>query len=79
VLVDLVLGGWATPAPEQALAANLDIIADRVFGLPGFHSSIGNNDGPSAQSPAGLTGVTLDTSGLLYVAEWYNRRVLEYD
>ncbi len=56
-----------------------DTIADRVFGQPNFTSSEANNGGVSASSLNLPTGIALDTAGNLYVADYSNNRVLEYD
>ena len=57
-----------------------DTIADRVFGQPDFTSNAAeNNGGVSASSLSLPTGVALDAVGNLYVADYQNNRVLEYD
>jgi sugar lactone lactonase YvrE len=53
--------------------------ADRVFGQPNFGTSTPNNGGVSASSLQGVAGITLDSGGNLFVADYYNHRVLEYD
>src|SRR5208282_6053886 len=55
--------------------------ADLVIGQPDFHSTACNNGAPS---PTGSTlcypyGITVDASGNLYVADYDNSRVLEYN
>jgi hypothetical protein len=53
--------------------------ATRVYGQGGsFSSNTGNNGGISATSLNQPNGVALDSSGNLYVADWYNNRVLSY-
>jgi sugar lactone lactonase YvrE len=53
--------------------------ATRVYGQAGsFSTAIGNNGGVSARSLAGPTGVSLDSHGNLYVADYVNNRVLYY-
>ena len=52
--------------------------ADRVYGQPTFTASVANNGGISATSLNGPTGVALDGSGGLYVADSRNNRVLHY-
>jgi hypothetical protein len=53
--------------------------ATRVYGQGGdFNSATANNGGVSANSLDQPTGVALDSSGNLYVADIYNNRVLEY-
>ena len=64
---------------SQALAAELDPSADRVFGQPDFTSNLNNNGGLSASSLYIATGVAVDAQGNLYVADLFNHRVLEYD
>ena len=53
--------------------------ADRVFGQPDFISSAPNNGALSAASLYYPTGVAVDASGNVYVADANNSRVLEYD
>ena len=57
-----------------------DTVADRVFGQGGsFTSNTCNLGGISANSLCYPEGVALDAAGNLYVAEFSNHRVLEYD
>ena len=56
-----------------------DTTADRVFGQPGFTSGTANNSGISANSLYLPTGVSLSAQGDLYVADYFNHRVLEYN
>jgi len=53
--------------------------ADLVIGQPDFTSTLANNGGISASSLSTPTGVAVDSSGNLYVADWGNGRILEYD
>jgi hypothetical protein len=63
----------ATPAAAQSTTA------DVVYGQFGsFTTNTGNNGGVSANSLGDPTGVALDSSGNLYVADWGNGRVLLY-
>jgi len=53
-----------------------DIVADRVIGQPGFTTTA------AGLGPSGLNqpyDVTVDASGNVYVADFRNNRVLEYD
>jgi NHL repeat len=77
-VIAVMLAGWAAP-PRLAQAANLDTTADRVFGQPDFTHALRNNGGVSANSLGSPAGVALDKQGNLYVAEYLNNRVLEYD
>jgi sugar lactone lactonase YvrE len=72
----LALGPWATPPPVRA--ANLDTIADHVFGQPNFTSGTSNNGGLSARSLYVPHGMALDAAGNLYVVDQLNHRVLVY-
>jgi sugar lactone lactonase YvrE len=56
-----------------------DSYADRVFGQPNFTSTSENTGGVSAGSLRNPSGVTVDATGNLYVADRSNNRVLEYD
>jgi sugar lactone lactonase YvrE len=53
--------------------------ATRVIGQPDFTHNTFNNGGISASSLAFPFGVTVDVQGNLYVADFSNNRVLEYD
>jgi sugar lactone lactonase YvrE len=53
--------------------------ATHVFGQPDFTSDTPNNGGISASSLAGGHGIAVDGVGRLWVSDFYNRRVLEYD
>lgn len=56
--------------------------ATRVFGQPNFTSNSVNNCGcsvPNASSLSVPSDVAVDSSGRLYVADFGNHRVLEYD
>ncbi len=78
MIVALLLGGLALPIPGVA-AANLDGVADRVFGQVNFTSSLPNSGGIGASSLNNPFHMTMDAQGNLYVADAYNHRVLEYD
>lgn len=57
-----------------------DTTADLAFGQGGaFNSSTCNSGGRSANSLCSPAGVALDVAGNLYVADFDNNRVLEYD
>lgn len=67
---------------DSALAG--DAIADRVFGQGGSFTSNSCNSGsfgspPTAETLCGPQGVAVDGYGNLYVADYNNNRVLEYD
>src|SRR4029077_9082252 len=54
--------------------------ANRVFGqLGSFTSRAGNNGGISKDSLNEPSGVATDKNGNLYVADFGNSRILEYD
>ena len=54
--------------------------ADTVFGQGGsFASGTANNGGLSEDSLSSPTGIAVDASGNLYVADDGNNRVLEYN
>jgi sugar lactone lactonase YvrE len=53
--------------------------ASRVFGQGNLFTSTCNNGGLSSSSLCAPVGVALDGSGNLYVADFDNSRVLEYD
>ena len=54
--------------------------ANRVFGQAGsFTTGTANNGGPSASSLSHPIGVGLDGAGHLYLADFNNNRVLEFD
>jgi NHL repeat len=60
-----------------------DAVADRVFGQPNFASSTCNTAGfgspPSASSLCQPTGVAVDGAGNVYIVDFNNSRVLEFD
>jgi DNA-binding beta-propeller fold protein YncE len=56
-----------------------DTSADRVFGQPNLSSGASNNGGVTAASLYNPIGVAVDARGNLYVADFLNNRVLEYD
>jgi hypothetical protein len=56
-----------------------DTVADEVFGQGGsFSSTIQNKGGFGASALNGPSGIALDLSGDLYIADSSNNRVLEY-
>ena len=74
----------ADPGSHRILEYNTpqttDTTADIVFGQGGdFTTSTDNHGGLSADSLSGPTGVAVDSSGNLYVADNTNNRVLEYN
>ena len=57
-----------------------DTTADRVFGQPDFTSNLCNQGPtPSASTLCSPTGVAVDASGNVYIADFSNNRVLEYN
>ena len=56
-----------------------DTVADRVIGQPDFTSNAPNNGGLSAASLDSPSGVAVDAAGNLWVADYGNNRVLEYN
>ena len=65
---------------EYNTPLSTDTTADVVFGQGGsFTSGTINNGGLSASSLNAPTGVAVDASGNLYIADDNNNRVLEYD
>lgn len=53
--------------------------ADIVIGQPDFFSSSSNYNGITASSLSAPSGIAVDSSGNLYVADQDNNRVLEYN
>ncbi len=67
-------------AVVSAFAAPGDTVADRVFGQGGsFTTNTANNGGLSASSLSYPSSMAVDGAGRLYVADFANNRVLEYD
>ena len=65
---------------EYNTPLSTDTTADLVFGQGGsFTSAVINSGGVSASSLYYPTGVAVDAGGNLYVADYGNHRVLEYD
>ncbi|HEY2107007.1 MAG TPA: NHL repeat-containing protein, partial [Candidatus Binataceae bacterium] len=64
---------------EYNTPATASITPSRVFGQPGFVSSIANNGGLTNKALDGPTGVAADSFGNLYVTDNLNNRVLEYN
>jgi sugar lactone lactonase YvrE len=62
-----------------ANAAPGDVVADRVFGQPDFTHEEANNGGGGASNLYNPLGAAVDGVGNLYVADYNNNRVLEYD
>jgi len=54
-------------------------IASRVFGQTNFTTNTANSGGVSASSLFGPGGIAIDGAGRLWVADYANQRVLEYD
>jgi hypothetical protein len=69
----------STAPGQPAVAAPGDRVADRVLGQPDFTSNTPNNGGISASSLASPSGVAVDGSRNLFVADRGNNRVLEYN
>ncbi len=78
VVIVVLLAGWAAPAP-LALAASLDATADRVLGHATFGGHASNAGGLSAASLFSPQQMAIDPRGNLYVADFDNHSVLEYD
>jgi sugar lactone lactonase YvrE len=59
----------------------VDVAPTRVFGQPNFGAVSCNSGGdyPSARSLCMPSGVAVDDAGHLYIADYGNHRVLEYD
>ncbi len=67
-------------SPRVGTAAPADVAGDRVFGQDGsFTTNADNNGGVSADSLSTPKGAAVDGAGRLYVADYGNNRVLEYD
>ncbi len=71
---------YNTPQSVTAVAGSGDLTADRVFGqLSGFGVGTANNGGISANSLYWPIGITLDSVGNLFVADFNNHRALKYN
>jgi secreted PhoX family phosphatase len=65
---------------EYTAPLSTGMAASRVFGQAGsFTTAVPNNGGVSANSLSDPCGLVVDTQGNLYVADYFNSRVLEYD
>ena len=53
--------------------------ADLVIGQPDFTTGLSNNGGISASTLRNPSGVAVDSKGNLYIFDWANNRILEYD
>jgi hypothetical protein len=53
--------------------------ADRVYGQPNFTSNADDYNAITASTLEGPAGIAVGPSDELYVADWYNSRVLKYD
>ena len=56
-----------------------DTTADHVFGQPNFNTSTASTGGRSAHSLYYPVGVAVDAQGDVYIGDFRNHRVLEYD
>ncbi len=71
---------YRTPQKVTAIPGSGDQTADRVFGqFGGFGTNTCNNAGISANSLCTPVGIALDSAGNLYIADFSNHRVLEYN
>jgi len=73
---------YYTPLLKTAKSGSGDTTADRVFGqADDFFSNLSNFGGsaPSARSLSNPFGIALDSLGNVYVSDFFNNRVLEYD
>ena len=73
---------YNTPLTLTVTPGSGDTVADRVFGQGGSFTSNTCNLGlanPSASSLCNPVGVAVDAAGNLYVADYGNNRVLEYN
>jgi hypothetical protein len=64
--------------PYDASSGHASTTADAVYGQPDFTSTGRNNGGVSASRLSLPTGVAVDGSGGLYVADYANHRVLHF-
>jgi sugar lactone lactonase YvrE len=56
-----------------------DLVADRVFGQPNFTGNTANNGGISASGLNTPALIAVDSAGSLYISDFFNNRVLEYN
>jgi sugar lactone lactonase YvrE len=64
---------------SSAVAATIGASAQAVFGQPDLTTGTANTGGLSATSLNGPTGIYIDASGALWVADTGNNRVLRFD
>ncbi len=76
---NLYVAAWRENRVLEYNAALADATPDRVYGQPDFTSTDGNHGGLSASSLSEPSAVTVDFQGSLYVSDFGNNRVLEYD
>lgn len=72
---------YISPLAQTTTPGSGDTLEDKIFGLSGGASTCGYGTGvaPSADSLCLPTGLTIDGSGNLFVADTGNNRVLRYD
>lgn len=56
-----------------------DTVADIVFGQPNFSTNVANNGGVTATSLHTPSGIAVDATGRIYVADEGNNRILVFD
>ncbi len=76
---NLYVAAWREHRILEYDAALADPTPDRVFGQPNFTTLDANHGGLSASSLNNPTQAALDRQGNLYVSDFGNNRVLEYD
>lgn len=70
--------GFNSPFTSGA-GGTVDTVADKVYGQPNYGSSTANYGGLSANSLQNPHGVAVGPSGDLFVADYYNSRVLRFN
>jgi hypothetical protein len=73
---------YNTPLQKTGVPGSGDTSADRVFGqADNFFSSLCNFGAPtpSAYSQCNPFSIAFDNFGNLYVSDYFNNRVIEYD